>query len=148
PLNLSGREGLGLWIHGDGQGELLNLQLRSPEHVVAGIGDHYIQIGFSGWRYFELVEPESRRWVQYTWPYGDPYSIYRESVSFSQISSLSLWFNNLPPTNSVMCHLDTIKALPLSKFVLRRPAVAIGKHILRFPVEIETGSYLEMRSLA
>src|SRR6185436_18750904 len=101
----------------------------------------------TGWRYFELVEPESRRWAQYSWPYGDPYSIYRESVNFVQVSSLSLWFNNLPPGKSVTCYLGPIKALPLSRFTLRRPAVTVGAKTLLFPVELETGSYLELNSL-
>ena len=146
-LNLSGREGLGVWVHGDGQGEILNFQLRCPEHVVAGIGDHYIVVDFTGWRYFELVEPESRRWAQYAWPYGDPYSIYRESVSFGQISSFSIWFNNLPPGKTVTCYLSPVKALPLSKSVLRRPTVTVGGKTLTFPVELESGSYLELNSL-
>ena len=146
PLNLSGREGIGLWVHGDGQGELLNIQLRSPEHVVAGIGDHYIIVDFQGWRYFELVEPESRRWAQNSWPYGDPYSIYRESVSFSQVSSLSLWLNNLPPGKGVSCHVGSIKGLPLSKTVIRQPRVAINGKTILFPIHLETGSYLEMNS--
>ena len=34
PLNLSDHQALGVWVHGDGQGEVLNLQLRSPEHLV------------------------------------------------------------------------------------------------------------------
>jgi hypothetical protein len=146
PLNLSGREGLGLWVHGDGRGEVLNIQLRCPEHIVAGIGDHYIVVDFTGWRYFELVEPESRRWAQYAWPYGDPYSIYRESVNFSQVSWLALWFNNLPPGEPVTCYLGPIKALPLSKFVLRHPTVTVGAKTLLFPIELATGGYLEFNS--
>jgi len=146
PLNLSGREGLGVWVYGDGQGEILNFQLRSPEHVVAGIGDHYVVIDFTGWRYFELVEPESRRWAQYKWPYGDPYAIYRESVSFGQVSSLSIWLNEIPPGKSVTCYLDTVKALALTKATLRRPAITIGNQTITFPAGVETGSYLEMNS--
>jgi hypothetical protein len=146
PVNLSGREGLGLWVYGDGQGELLNVQLRCPEHVVAGIGDHYIPIDFTGWRYFELIEPESRRWADYKWPYGDAYSIYRESIIFNQVSSLGLWFNDLPAGKSVKCELSPIKALPLSKSVLRRPRLTVGKQTIVFPVEIESGGYLEMNS--
>jgi len=113
---------------------------------VAGIGEHYIVIDFTGWRYFELVEPESRRWALYSWPYGGPYSIYRESVNFSQVSSLSLWLNNVPPGKNVTCFLSPIKAMPLAKSVLRRPSVSTGGKTMLFPVEIESGSYLEMNS--
>jgi hypothetical protein len=146
PLNLSGHEGIGLWVHGDGQGELLNIQLRCPEHLVAGIGEHYVPIDFTGWRYFELVEPESRRWAQYSWPYGDAYSIYRESVNFSQVSSVSLWLNNIPPGKPVTVHLSPVKALPLLKSVLRQPTLAVNGNTVSFPIELESGCYLEMIS--
>jgi hypothetical protein len=146
PLNLSGQEGIGLWVHGDGQGELLNIQLRCPEHLVAGIGEHYVPIDFTGWRYFELVEPESRRWAQYSWPYGDAYSIYRESINFSQVSSVSLWLNNIPPGKPVTVHLSPVKALPLLKSVLHRPALTVNGNTISFPIELESGCYLEMVS--
>jgi len=144
PLKLAGREGLGLWVHGDAQGEILNVQLRCPEHVVAGIGDHYIAVDFTGWRYFELVEPESKRWALYKWPYGDPYSIYRESVNFSQVSSISLWLNNVPTGRNVTCYLSPVKALPLLKTVLRKPTVTLAGKTILFPTEeLESGTYLE-----
>jgi hypothetical protein len=146
PLNLSGREGIGLWVYGDAQGEILNIQLRCPEHVVAGIGDHYIPIDFTGWRYFELVEPESRRWALYSWPYGDAYSIYRESVDFSKVSSVSIWLNQIPPGKNVTCYLSPIKAVPLVKAPLNNPAVNVGGNVIQFPLAIETGSYLELQS--
>src|SRR5207245_5369733 len=44
PLNLAGREGLDVWVQGDDQGAVLNLQLRCPEHIVAGLGEHYIVV--------------------------------------------------------------------------------------------------------
>ena len=76
---------------------MLNVQLRSPTHISHGIGDHYIPIDFTGWRYFELIEPEGERHAEYPWPYGGIYSIYRESVNYGQVASLGLWYNNLPP---------------------------------------------------
>jgi hypothetical protein len=38
--------------------------------------------------------------------------------------------------------------MPLLKSVLRRPSVMIGGKTMLFPVELESGSYLEMNSLA
>lgn len=143
PLNLSERQGLGLWIHGDGQGEVLNVQLRSPDHLVVGIGEHYVVVDFTGWRYVALVEPEGRRFADYVWPYGDPYAIYRESVNYGQVSSLTLWLNNIPPGKTVTCRLGPIKAVPLASGVVRNPAVAIGGRSIAFPVALESGAYLE-----
>ncbi len=147
PLNLTDRQGLGLWVHGDGKGEILNVQLTSPEHISGGIGDHYIPVDFTGWRYFELVEPEGERWQKYTWPYGGLYSIYREHVDFRQVETVSFWFNNLPPGQRVTCHVSPIRGLSVFSNNIKNPAVTIGGRTLVFPVELESGGYLEFNSL-
>jgi len=86
PLDLSRHQAIGVWVYGDGKGEVLNFQLRSPEHVSTAIGDHYVIVDFTGWRYFELIEPEGERCDDYVWPYGHSvYQIYRESVDYSQV---------------------------------------------------------------
>lgn len=148
PTNLSGREALGLWIYGDGQGEILNVQLRSPYHLAGGIGDHYAVIDFTGWRYLELIEPEAARYADYSWPYGDIYSIYRENVHFSQVEALGLWYNNLPPGKKATCFLSPIKALPLVSNKLVNPTIRIGGAPITFPVEMASGAYLEFLSAA
>jgi len=147
PRNLSTHQALGVWIHGDGLGEVLNFQLRSPEHLVGSLADHYVTIDFTGWRYVELIEPEGARWSDYQWPYGNLYAIYRESVQHHQINALGLWYTNLPPGKQVTCYLSPIKALPLAATKLIRPTVRVGDAELTFPVEIETGCYLEFNSL-
>lgn len=146
-LNLSEYQALGVWVHGDGQGEVLNIQLKSPQHISHGIGEHYITVDFTGWRYFELIEPEGERYAEYSWPYGSGYSIYRESVNYGNVESISLWYNNLPQNKEVKCSLRPIKALPLASIKLINPSVTIGENTLIFPVEIESGYYLEFFSM-
>jgi hypothetical protein len=146
PANLTGHEALGVWVHGDGKGEVLNLQLKSPSHLSHADGDHYIVVDFTGWRYFELVEPEGQRHADYTWPYGGIYSIYRESIRPASVESLNLYFNNLPPKDTATCYLGSVRALPTVKAKLRNPAVALGGKTITFPVEIESGQYLEFHS--
>jgi hypothetical protein len=148
PLDLSRQQGMGVWVYGDGQEEVLNFQVRSPEHLVGGIGEHYVIVNFTGWRYFELIEPEGQRHADYSWPYGNIYSIYRESVNYSQVETLSLWYNNIPANKTVTCYLSPIRALPLIKAKLRHPAVTIGDKTIVFPVEIESGCYLEFHSMS
>lgn len=144
PLDLSKRQALGVWVYGDGKGELLNIQLRCPPNLVAGIGDHYIPIDFTGWRYFELIEPEGASWTEHVWPYGDLYSIFRESVNYGAIASISVWFNDLPPGQRVMCRISEIHAVPLTATRLIRPVIRIGGSELEFPVELQSGAYLEL----
>ncbi|MFZ2641856.1 MAG: hypothetical protein WA117_12730 [Verrucomicrobiia bacterium] len=144
--NLTGHEALGVWVHCVGKGEVLNLQLKSPSHLSHADGDHYIIVDFMGWRYFELVEPEGQRHADYTWPYGGIYSIYRESIRPASVESLNFYFNNLPPKDTTTCHLGPISALPTVKAKLRNPSVTLGGKTITFPVEIESGQYLEFRS--
>jgi hypothetical protein len=148
PKNLGGRQALGVWVYGDGQGEVLNLQLKSPDHLSHGIGENYIPIDFTGWRYFELIEPEGERYADYRWPYGGIYSIYRESVNFNAIERLGLWYNNLPPGKEATCYLSPIRAVPLVESKLINPAVTVGSKTIAFRTEIPSGSYLEFNSTA
>lgn len=168
-LNLSERQGLGVWVHGDGQGEILNVQVQSPAHITEAMAEHYIVVDFKGWRYFELIEPEGERFEDYRWPYDSPklqwdkevesadsapqhwvaghYGIYRESVAYGAIGSLNIWYNNLPPGKTVTTYLSPIEALPLVSNKLANPSITIDGKKLTFPVEIESGAYLEFDSM-
>jgi hypothetical protein len=144
PLDLGGHEAFGFWIYGDGAGEVLNLQLRCPSHMIGGIGDHYIAINFEGWRYVELIEPEGQRVDEYQWPYsGNAYAIYREGISYDKIESFSLWYNDISPGASVVNYLSPIRALPLVSHTLKKPVITIGYTDFSFDTDIESGQYLE-----
>ena len=149
PLNLAKKQGLGVWVHGDGQGELLNLQLRSPLHTTSlGYGDHYVKVDFTGWRYFELVEPEGGHIDDFAWPYrGHAYAIYREDVDYAQVETVSYWYNLLPQGKKAACFISPVKALPLTKAKLINPKITVGGETITFPVEIESGNYLEFRAM-
>lgn len=147
PLDLSKHPGMGVWVHGDGQGEVLNFQLKNPSHVVGGLDEHYVVVDFQGWRYFELLEPEGLRCDDYVWPYsGNYYALYREVVQMGQVESLSIWYNNVPEGKTVMCYLSPVKAIPVFDTKLTNPTVTIGGKTITFPVTMSTGSYLEYRS--
>lgn len=146
-LDIAQQQGIGVWVHGDGQGELLNIQLKSPSHIAGGIGDHYVRVDFTGWRYLELIEHEGGGIDDWSWPYGGAYAIYREDVDHAHIESLSLWYNNLPEGRPVTCYLSPIKALPLVNITLKNPSITVGGHTITFPAEIPTGSYLEFHGL-
>jgi len=50
-LDLSANQALGVWVKGDGNGQLLNLRVESPKHISHGArGDHFIKIDFTGWK--------------------------------------------------------------------------------------------------
>jgi len=147
PVDMSKHEALGLWVYGDGQGEVLNLQLRSPEYVGPGLLDHYLTVDFTGWRYFELIEPEGERFADYRWPYGRAAHICHLPVHLGQVATLGLWYNDLRPGKTT-CYLSPIKALPVRETTLDNPSVAVGGRTITFPVEIPSGGYLEFNSMS
>lgn len=148
PIDLSQNQVLGVWIYGDGKGEVLNFQLSSPEHLVSGLGERYVVVDFEGWKYIELVEMESERYNDYRWPYGNIYSIFRERVNFQYVDQLSIWCNNIPLNGSICCWLGPIRALPQRNLSLQNPSIAIGTAEIVFPVTLETGQYLEFNSMS
>ncbi len=143
PQDIRSKQALGLWVNGDSSGALLNVQLLCPSNIVAGIGEHYITLDFTGWRFIELIEPEGNRWAQYSWPYGDPYSIYRETTDYSHISSVGIWVNNLAPEQEVHIGIGPILALPIAEPSLKNPSLSVGANTVTFPGEIPSGGYLE-----
>jgi len=150
-LDLSNNQALGVWIKGDGNGQLLNLSIRSPVHISHGAhGDHFVKIDFKGWKYFELVEIESSEISNYIWPDDSQfyvYDSYRHTVDFKHVERLQLWYNNLPQGKKVNTIIGPVKAIPMVANAIENPSVSIGEETLVFPIKMEPGMYLEFNSL-
>ncbi len=149
-LDLNKNQALGIWIKGDGNGELLNFRIGSPFHISNGArGDHFVKIDFNGWKYFELVEIESSDFSNYLWPDSGfyVYDSFRHVVQFKSVDKLQLWYNNLPVGKEVKCLISNIKALPMIKETINEPCLLINNEKIVFPVKMESGMYLEFRSL-
>ncbi len=69
PLNIEGQYGFGVWIHGDGKGEVLNFQLRSLRLQAAGLCEKLVAVDFTGWKYCSLIENGAAQVMEYLWPY-------------------------------------------------------------------------------
>jgi hypothetical protein len=152
-LDLKNNKALGVWVKGDGNGQLLNLRLESPHHISHGArGDHYIKIDFTGWKYFELVEIESSEFSNYVWPapYSSAsfyvYDTYRHEVAFDIIDKLQLWYNNLPAGKKVETLIGPVKALPIVSTTIVNPSIMIGNEKIIFSVSMDSGMYLEFKS--
>jgi hypothetical protein len=148
PVNLGKCAALGVWVHGDGKGELLNFQLTNPPQFWPTYDEHYVPVVFKGWRYFELLlrERDAERHGDYAWPYSDFYAIYRSPLIRSHLSGLTVYYNELPPGDEAKCHIGPIKALPVVKVKLRNPTFALGPEQTAFPVTLESGQCLELAS--
>ena len=73
------------------------------------------------------------------------YSLYRELVDFNHVGTLGVWLNAVPPGGPATCRLSPVKALPLVRAKLRNPRITFNGAVLEFPVEMESGAYLEFR---
>jgi hypothetical protein len=146
-VNISNCPALGVWVYGDAKGEILNLQLVDVTGTGPAVGEHYVIVDFTGWRYFELVEPEGKRWSDYLWPYDNPLAVYRETPDNAQIAELNIYYNNLPPGETVDCLLSPVKALAVNRVKVEDPRLGVGGATLTFPVTLETGCYLEFNSM-
>jgi hypothetical protein len=147
-LNLKGREAIGVWVEGDGGGEIIAVRLESPRHISFGaVADRYITVDFTGRRQFTLVETESARWSDYVWNDGKGvYNVYRETIDFGTVESVSIWYNNLPEGQPARCVIGLVKALPMVACTVKNPAVTINGKTTVFPVEMSSGSYLELNA--
>ncbi len=148
-LDLSKTQGLGVWVKGDGNGQLLNIRMESPKHLSHGArGDHFIKIDFTGWRYFELVEIESSAFSDYIWPDSGfyVYDSYRHTIQYSQVDKIQIWYNNLPAGKTVQCHLSAIRALPLVSTTIENPSITVAGRKVIFKTKMESGMVLEFYS--
>ena len=89
-LDLTGCRAVRAWVHGDGQGEQLKIQLYDG---LGGYRDSYLPIDFKGWRHVTLTDP--------------PYNTLR----YDHVTTLNLYYNGLPPGKSVTCLVDQVEAL-------------------------------------
>ncbi len=90
PINLSGLKAIKVWVRGDGKGQLLKIQLLDNS---GGHRDDYVKVDFTGWKAFTLDKASS------------------DTLDYQNITNLNLYFNGLPPEQSVSCDVDQIEAV-------------------------------------
>jgi hypothetical protein len=147
-LDMSKCGALGVWIYGDGKGELLNFQLNNSREYYTAWDDHYVDVNFTGWRYYELLlrERDAQRHQDYVWPYGGPCEVGRSPILRNRVGGLNVYYNNLPPNEEVKCFIGPVKALPAVKVQISDPALAIGSRRIVFPASLESGQFIEYES--
>jgi len=150
PLNLRHHQALGFWVEGDGLGELLAIRLDSPRHLAFGaLADRYVPVDFTGRRYVTLIETESERWSDQVWNDGKwLYNAYRETIDFGSVESVTVWLNQLPSDKEIRCVIGPIKALPMLAGTVRHPRLTVNEQAITFPVEMPSGSFLELPDAA
>ncbi len=147
-VDMTPYDALGLWVHGDEKGELLNLQLTNLPEYFPTLDDHYIKVDFQGWRYFELLlrERDAASYHDYQWPYGADTVLHRSPLVRQAVSKLTMVLNNLPPQDQATCYLSPVKALRTRQVVLHHPTIEIGGRRLVFPIDLTSREVIEFES--
>ena len=145
-LDLRQGDSLGAWIHGDGKGAVLNLQLVTPREYSRAYAEHYVTLDFRGWRYFELPfrERDADKYHECEWPYFDLYGIFRNPLDTHHVSELNLYLNNLPANDTVTVCLSPLRALRTRRVELTKPAIEINGRALAIPATLRSGDYVEL----
>ncbi len=90
PLDLTGCQAIRAWVHGDGKGQSLKIQLHDN---AGGYRDDYIPINFTGWQQMTLTKPALN------------------TLHYDRIMGVSLYYNGLPADTTVTCLVDQIEAV-------------------------------------
>ncbi len=150
PVDITGCEALGVWVHGNKSGDYLNIQLQgAPPRQGAGIGDHVIQLDFAGWRYFTLCEHDNGEYEDIDFKYReedrhiatDVHLRQRRPIRFDRIGHVRVLFSG----SSEGVYLSDIRALPVLQTPVVNPSVSDGKNTLIFQGSFLPGHYLEYK---
>jgi len=124
PLAIRDYAALGLWVKGDGQYELLKVQLWD---AAGRAQDELIAIGFSGWRYIELPRPTDSK------------------MDYEHIVSLSFYYNGMPANSTCTTVIDGVKVLPRAT-VMQSPTLVVNGEQVTFAATMSPGDRLVCRS--
>lgn len=145
PLDLSRSGAIGVWVRGDARGEILNFQLTNPPQFWPTWDEHYVDVDFEGWRYFELHlrERDADRFPDFAWPYGGTSAVFRSPLIRTHVSALAVYVNELPPGAEASCAIGPARALPAAKARIDDPALEVEGARIVFPARLESGQFLE-----
>jgi hypothetical protein len=122
PLDLTAYRAAGLWIHGDGKGEIIRIQFRDAAGRHA---DFLPKINFKGWRLLTFPFPDK---ADYDW---------------SKTDYLLFYFNGIPAATAVRVRFGQLRMLhELRPPVPGKPALIVNGKRTVFPTNLERGQAL------
>ena len=139
----------GLWVKGDASGAILNIQFKTPYTHFEAVSDHYIDIDFTGWKFFTLLfrERDAERMQEFKWPYKTDASVHanaRTPLDCKYIAQVNIFLNNIPPNGGTNIELGNLEMFPIDRAVISNPLVTVNGRKLLFPVALQSGEYLEL----
>ena len=143
PVDLSANRGLGLWVDGDGGGELLFVEIQDGQLV----RPFYVPIDFEGERYVELPlgEVSLKRYYDYEWNHWSGFASWWYTLKgfrYHRVQMVTLGFNAIPAGATVSCRVAGIKALRELPSTVESLTVCIGDQSLRTEPGLRPFDYL------
>jgi len=142
-LDLRAHRGLGMWVRGDGQGELLFVELVARDCK----RQYYVPIDFTGDRYFEFPLGETclGRYYAYDWNHWSGFAswwVTLKGFDYGHVEKVTVGYNGIPPGARVACAVAGITALRERSVALANPSVTLAGARLAFTGTAPTGGYL------
>jgi len=126
PISLRDYAAIGLWVKGDGQCELLKVQLWD---AAGRAQDELIVVGFRGWRYIELPRPTGL------------------DLDYERIVKLFFYYNAMPANSTCTTVLDGVKVLSrVAGTTMQDPTLIVNGQPITFPTGMVEGERLVLRS--
>jgi hypothetical protein len=140
PLRLTGHRALGLWVRGDGGGEVLDVRLEFGE---AAHLQYFQPITFAGWKYCELGQPEGDRVMDYF--VGDKFGLH--DLPLDNLVGMTLLVLVPPEGKNVSLRLGRVEALKEMGGTLVSPRLDVAGQTLEMPLTLHSEQYLETGDL-
>lgn len=143
--------GMGVWICGDGKGEVVNIRLHSQKHLGAGFGDHFVKVDFTGWRYYSFYEFQNCEMKPHEYPVEPlDYKVFEDTIPFYASYDSNVDMDHLEkvemlvhPKGDYNIRLRDIVALPQVSLKLKKPTVEVNGSKIAFDTVMNSGDYLE-----
>lgn len=143
--------GMGVWICGDGKGEVINIRLRSQMHKGTGYGDHFVKIDFTGWRYYSYYELQNCEMKPEEYPPQQlNYRVFEDTIPFYASYDGDVNFDYLEsveviayPKGDYNIKLRDIVAVPQVSLELKNPTVKVNGTQICFDTVMKSTDYLE-----
>ncbi|MDD3587768.1 MAG: hypothetical protein PHQ75_11370, partial [Thermoguttaceae bacterium] len=140
PIDLSKHYALGIWVYGDAKGQLINIRTVCPPSPPVAQDDYYIKVDFTGWKYFQFVEPHYGEYYDHKWPIPSNYSaVFRRGVYRKAIANAYIMIEG----DASGLRFRPLVAMQSISTSLVNPIITIGGQTLRFEGEIKSGDCME-----
>ena len=145
------QKGLGVWVHGDGKGEVINIRLHCEKHIETGVADHFIKVDFTGWRYYSFYEFQNAEMKHSEYPMQTlDYKVFEDVIDFNAVYRYDVAMDHLEkvemlvhPQGDYDIKMKDIVILPEVQLEYKNPTITANGKSITFETVLKSGEYIE-----